>query len=84
MEPESYGEIEVQRLFGIVVFESAAIFEIIMDTGFCIQADCVPKMVFCANGCQGREREALVADDFGVRMPVVVVLPAKGGRFSAD
>ena len=36
MEPESYGEIEVQRLFGVVVFESAAIFEIIMDTGFCI------------------------------------------------
>lgn len=84
MEPESYGEIEVQRLFGIVVFESAAIFEIIMDTGFCIQTDCVSKMVFCANGCQGREREVLVADAFGVRMAVVIVLPAKGCRFSAD
>ena len=53
MEPEPYGEIEVQRLFGIVVFESATIFEIIMDTGFCIQTDCVSKMVFCANGRQG-------------------------------
>ena len=53
MEPESYGEIEVQRLFGVVVFESATIFEIIMYTRFGIQADCVSKMVFCANGCQG-------------------------------
>ena len=84
MESESYGEIEVQRLFGVVVFESAAIFEIIMDAGFGIQADCVSKIVFCANGCQGREQKMLVADVLGVRMAVVIVLPAKGCRFSAD
>ena len=84
MEPEPYGEIEVQRLFGIVVFESAAIFEIIMDTGFCIQTDCVSKMILCANRSQGREQKMFVADAFGVRMPVFVILPAKGCRFSAD